>query len=399
VTRVGGQIRRRVAAFATVSAALAVGAALATPSGASPTAGVAPVPLATSIQSSAGTWATLPMGDLGQPLNTFWQLFYRPAGTTSWSNEVEATATATNGGLILSAAPGQPFIAGVRPAGLLHFSPLIATTDGGHSWTDGVVPKGLAASPDSLSTTFSGSTLALVDGGLKAQVLMSTGALSAWHSVTTAGRLAASAAGKVCGLRNLVALATESGEAVVGASCSHAGVVGIFTVRGGVDRLVPLHLPAPLRAGRVQVLGLEATASGLSALLAVTGKSGTALAVARTTAGGSWAVSSAQTLSPGTRLDSFGPTAGVGFFALVTTASGRSSLAVDDDGAAGAAWQQMPTPPRGTDTVAFDPSSTGSIDALAVHDSTVTVWTLATPAGSWVSGQVLHVKIRFGSSS
>jgi hypothetical protein len=111
-----------------------------------------PTPLATSIGSSSGTWATLPMGRTNQPLNTFWQLFFQPAGATSWTDEVGATATATNGGLVLATAVGRPFIAGIRPANLLRFSPLISTTDGGVTWTNGVLPRGLSAHPDSLST-------------------------------------------------------------------------------------------------------------------------------------------------------------------------------------------------------------------------------------------------------
>ena len=62
-----------------------------------------PTPLATSVQTLDGTWATIPMGRLDEPLNTFWQLFYRPNGAVAWSNRVEATATATNGGLVLAA--------------------------------------------------------------------------------------------------------------------------------------------------------------------------------------------------------------------------------------------------------------------------------------------------------
>ena len=101
-----------------------------------------PTPLATSIGSSSGTWATLPMGRTNQPRNTFWQLFFQPAGATSWTDEVGATATATNGGLVLATAAGRPFIAGIRPANLLRFSPLISTTDGGVTWTNGVLPRG-----------------------------------------------------------------------------------------------------------------------------------------------------------------------------------------------------------------------------------------------------------------
>jgi len=64
------------------------------------------------VQSSAGTWVTLPMGRLNQPLNTFWQLFFRPTGMTTWNDKVGATATATNGGLIMAAAVAQPFVVG-----------------------------------------------------------------------------------------------------------------------------------------------------------------------------------------------------------------------------------------------------------------------------------------------
>ena len=78
-------------------------------------------PLPASVQTRAGTWATVPMGDLGQPLNTFRQLFFRPAGSASWSDRVQATATATNGGLVL-ADDNQDLVVGVRPSNMLTFS-------------------------------------------------------------------------------------------------------------------------------------------------------------------------------------------------------------------------------------------------------------------------------------
>jgi hypothetical protein len=146
-----------------LSCAVLAAVGFGTPTGVSASTGKAttsfvPTPLATSVQSSAGTWATLPMGRLNQPLNTFWQLFFRPTGMTTWSDKVGATATATNGGLVMAAAVAQPFIVGVRPANLLQFSPLIATTDGGNSWSNGLLPQGLADSPDSLSLALHGRT-------------------------------------------------------------------------------------------------------------------------------------------------------------------------------------------------------------------------------------------------
>ncbi len=114
-----------------------------------------PTPLATSVQTATGTWATLPMGRLDQPLNTFWQLLFRPAGATSWSNQVEATATATNGGLVLSPRGGS-LIVGVLPSVDLTFTPLVATADRGRSWSTGLITAGLAARPDALASAGGG---------------------------------------------------------------------------------------------------------------------------------------------------------------------------------------------------------------------------------------------------
>jgi len=58
--------------------------------------------LATSIETSAGSWAIVAMGHLDQPLNTFWQLFFRPTGGALWSDRAAALAVATNGGLVVA---------------------------------------------------------------------------------------------------------------------------------------------------------------------------------------------------------------------------------------------------------------------------------------------------------
>jgi hypothetical protein len=399
MTRPPGVHRRWCArGWAAVTVMLAATGGLSAVAGASSSGpGVSSIPLATSLQSAAGTWATLPMGHLTEPLNTFWQLLFRPTGATSWSNKVKATATATNGGLVLASAAGQPFIAAVRPAKFLRFSPLISTTDGGDSWSDGLLPQGLADSPDSLATAPGGPTLALVEGGLGARVLASAGTLSTWRTLTTARRLASGRGGEACGLQGLTAVASLSGNAVVGARCSRPGVVGLFTARGGVWRLDPLPLPRSRRGGRVEVLGLEETPSGLAALFESSGKSGTTLVAAWTVNGTRWTMSPPLALTARQHLLSFGPTAGTGIFALTDAPSGAERLL--EEGGPGAAWEQLPSPPPGTATVAFGPTTVQAVDAFAVHDSTVTVWTLGDAAGPWARGQVIHVAIKFGSSS
>ncbi len=102
------------------------------------------------------------MGHLDDPLNTFWQLFFLPPGGRSWSNQVEATAVATNGGLVLAPSAGRSLAVGIRPSNQLTFSPVIATANGGRSWSNGLIPQGLAASPDALAAGPSGQAVALV---------------------------------------------------------------------------------------------------------------------------------------------------------------------------------------------------------------------------------------------
>ncbi len=229
-----------------------------------------PTPLATSVQTPAGTWATVPMGNLHQPLNTFWQLFFRPPGTASWSNKVEVAATATNGGLVLASAEGHSVIVGIRPSARLTYSPLVTTSDAGRTWSDGLVTDGLAARPDALAADASGDALALVDDRHVTEVLSSAGDLSNWRAVVSQNALSeAGGPGRSCGLGSLSAVGYLAGQPLVGGSCSRPGVVGLFGRSSGAWRLVGPALPRPLEGGRVEVLALGAAQASTSALLAV----------------------------------------------------------------------------------------------------------------------------------
>ncbi len=134
-----------------------------------------------------------PWGTSSDPNNTFWQLFYRPAGVPAWSNQVQATATATNGGLVLANGTGRQLVVGIRPSQNLHFTPLIATADAGRSWTNGLLDAGLAASPTALAVSLAGGTLAIVaDNVGQSEVIANSGGLSAWRTLVTASDLASS---------------------------------------------------------------------------------------------------------------------------------------------------------------------------------------------------------------
>jgi hypothetical protein len=362
---------------------------------AGPVPGAAPslaTPLATSAQTSDGTWATLPMGHLDQPENTFWQLFFRPPGAASWSDQAQATATATNGGLVLASDGGRSLIVGVRPSQYLTYSPLIATSDGARSWSDGLVADRLAARPDALAATANGQALALVAGPDGGQVLTTAGGISAWRTLATERQLAAGA-GRSCGLGLLTAVGYVGGQAVIGGSCSRPGGVGLFAFRGGAWRSVGAAVPRSLDHGRVEVLALEPGQGQASALLAVADGDQTSLVAGRSTPEGQWSTSPPLTLATNQDLASFGPAEGTGIFVLLKSTSGTEDLVVSNGPSA---WRRLPSPPGGTKTVAFGTAQT--VTALAASATVLTVWSLRSTSGPWAKSQVMNVPVQFGSS-
>jgi hypothetical protein len=363
-------------------------------------------PLATSLPTPAGTWATLPMGHFEQPLNTFWQLLFRPAGGGPWSNHVQATAVATNGGLVLASPHDSALIAGVLPSNLLTFSPLVYSVSAGRSWSSGLLPEGLAARPDALAASSLTQALALVNGHAGVQVLSAAGSLSTWRTTVTQSALAGSPAGRTCAIGALTAVAYLEGTPLVGASCAHEGVMGLFRERAGGWQLLEGALPPVIERDRVEVLALRATSTGVCALLGVSGQSPVSGEVGRTSAtgrtsliaawyaAGRWSSSAALPVGRFEQLASFGPTSSNGMFALLTASARPAQLAVANT--PGAGWQQLPAPPGGTATVAFGVANRP--EALAAEDTVLKVWSLTPHARAWVLRQTMHVALEFGSS-
>lgn len=382
------------------------------PSGQSGSGAVAaptvPTPLATSIQGAGGTWAAVPMGHLDQPLNTFWQLFFRPTSSDSWSDKVQVTAVATNGGLVLaspgsggsSATSGASLLVGVPAAYKLTFSPLVFTSDAGKSWSPGLLPGGLAKHPDALAVAPSGQALALVYKGGGAEVLSDSGGLSSWSALSTASSIAKSDAGRRCGVASVTAVAYIASVPLIGASCTKAGSVGIFTDAAGNLRALGPTLPSSLAGGDVEVLSLTSSGTGTVALLASTTRAGSSLVGAWTTDGGQrWNLSAPLDLPPSETVASYGPGIGNGEFVLAKdeAGAGQGGGRIEVVSGPGKAWSQLPTAPAGTATLAFGAS--GRVEALAVDDTLLTVWSLDGKSSSWVKGQVVSVPVQFGSSS
>lgn len=353
-----------------------------------------PAPLATSIDTPSGTWATVPMGHLGQPLNTFWQLFFRPTGGAAWSNQVKATATATNGGLVLASA-GQSLAVGIRPSYDLRFSPVITTADGGATWTTGLLDESLVAHPDALALDTAGHALAITGGPSGDEVLASGGSLSKWRELLTLGTLRSTEPGKACAPRAITAVGYTDSVAMVGASCSKPGVVGLFLSHGGTWLTAGPQLPPSVAHSTVTVLGMHSEASGMAVVLGVAGSQGKSLIVSWRASASSWRASPPLQLTRGEDLVSFGPAPGANLLVLVGAPGGSKRLYITGDPPA--SWRRVPSPPPDTATVAAGPA--GTIEALGVNDTVLTVWNLAASSATWAESQTIHVPVQFGSSN
>ena len=263
----------------------------------------------------------MPMGRLDEPLNTFWQLFYRPNGSVPWSNRVEATATATNGGLVLASA-GPSLLVGVRPSVDLTFTPLISTSNGGRSWSDGLVTKELAARPDALATS-AGQALALVNSSAGGQVLAEVGGISKWRALVTQDDLARASAGRSCGLGSLTSVGYLGARPLVGGSCGHAGVVGLFAQAHGSWRLAGPTLPSPLDDGRAEVLGLWTRTARCGPGCGYRWPAGPTSVAAWSGPAGGWATSLPLAVAKTNRWPRSGLAAGKAVFALLRERLGR----------------------------------------------------------------------------
>jgi hypothetical protein len=383
---------RPAAALALAAAALLAGCGSPAPNVPGPAAEAPPggTPfLATSLVTSAGTWAVTVMGGSVATNDNFWQLFARPAGSTQWKL-VTPPGTPDNGGLVLAGAGGS-LITGFRPSQYLTYTPLTITRNAGQAWSStGPLDGALANVPDALAA-------ASATGNLLALLTDSTAELSApgytsWTTIATQRSLAATPPGRSCGLQDLTGAAfSPSGQPLLGGTCSHPGTAGIFAGTGGTWHAAGPALPAALASQPVQVLRLTSTASSTLALLAAgTGLTASLLAAWSSDSGSHWI------LSPPLRLNgaalssaSFGP----GDTAAIVLNDGRGQTVAGP----GAPWRALPALPPGTATLAAGP--TGALQALTVDRTKMTVWQLVPGSAAWAKAQTINVPIQFGSSS
>ena len=385
---------RPAAALALAAAALLAGCGSAAPP--APTAGsAAEAPpggapfLATSLVTSAGTWAVAVMGGSVATNDNFWQLFARPAGSSTWKL-VTPPGTPDNGGLVLAGAGGS-LITGFRPSQYLTFTPLTLTRDAGQAWSStGPLDGALANDPDALAAApATGKLLALLTDGTAE---LAAPGYTSWTTLATQRSLAATPAGRSCGLQSLTAATfTTSGIPMLAATCARAGTAGIFADAGGTWHAAGPALPAALAHQPVQVLRLTTTTSSTIVLLvAGTGPDANLLAAWSPDSGSHW------TLSPPLRLNGAAPSSasfGPGDATAIMLNGSRGQAVAGP----GALWRALPALPPGTATLAAGPA--GGFDALAVARTKMTIWQLAPRSATWAKAQVIDVPIQFGSSS
>lgn len=353
-------------------------------------------PLDTSAATVAGSWAILAMGRLDQADNTFWEVFSLANGTRRWAL-VTPAGVADNGGLVGTPSGKASFVVAFGTSQLLGFSPVASSADAGTSWQAGVLPSGVTPLPDALASSLSGGFLALV-GDPADGIDSSGGGLSSWHTLSSETAVAASPAGLACGVSAITAVAfAPAGTALLGAGCLREGHVGIIASSGGGWRLVGPALPAALSGtgNATSVIGLGTSSTGVSALVAVQGTGGVRLLVASSRTGtGGWSLSPALDLGSSVTLLSTGMLAGGRRFVLLGDGSQRRVEVLDEGDRR---WQALAGAPPTTATIASGPG--GSIDAMAVTGSTLTIYRLSGGARSWARTQVTEVPIVYGSSS
>jgi hypothetical protein len=366
-----------------------------------PSVGAAPavltvpaIPLTSSSTGPTFTWATMALGHLDDPLNTFWELFALPGGSARWELSTPP-GVASNGGVVASAV-GSTVLAGFEPSHGLLFSPLAQSADQGTTWSAGVLAHGLAPVPDSLATTGSGPAVALLrtaDG----TVVTTDQDLSAWTTMVTARGLAGLPAAATCSVRQLTAVevGADPRSALVGAICARGGRTGLFERSGDGWTSVGPALPG-ISKGPTETVRLVATSAGITALVAAGSGVATSLYALWSGDGSStWAVSTALPVT-GSTLISTGVTAEGGLVVAASRTNGGHGPAewAATIGPSTTRWQTLRPPPPGTSAVVATP--TGSFDALLGHDSTLTVDSLG--AEGWTRTQTLGVPIQYGSS-
>ncbi|MGB9112774.1 MAG: hypothetical protein WCF24_08625 [Acidimicrobiales bacterium] len=384
--------RARFALLALFAAPLgALGAATSSSGSASASENPPVSSFATSVSIGGTTYAAIPMGELGDQSNTFWQLFRLRAGSTHWQLATPP-GIADNGGLVIEGGTPSALSVAIRPSQYLTFT-AIATAGEHSSWSNGgLIPGALVGEPTTFVGTNSVAFAAVNTGG--GAILRSKAGGLHWAKIASASSLTNVAAG-ACRVSSVQSLATGAGSSLyAGANCSSGDRAGVFEYVASSWREIGPKLSALGDHASRSVLLLSTSTRGLVAVIVTSSSSTTRLVTARSSSDAkAWETSPSMTLPSSASIISTGAlgTSVVyvvwrnnGVFAAISRANGR--------------WQMLPKLPQDAETVAVPPGSSAPIDALGGHRSTFFAWRLDPRTSHWQQTETINVPIIYGSS-
>jgi hypothetical protein len=344
-----------------------------------------PIALATSGSAGGASWAVVRTGG-PRVAGQFWQLLVRSAGSSIW-RLATPPGVADNAGLVVAGATGGTLTVGFVPGQLLRFTPLATTRDDGAHWSQGLLPAGLVAAPSALTALPGGRLLAITATGAEESGRGGSG----WTSLVTLRALAATPAGRSCGLAGLLAAAvTSSGDPLVAGSCSRPGRVDVFERSATGWTAHADTLRGPEAKQQVSVVKL-ASAGARTEVLLVAG-SGRTQAVIQ-----SWLSSRTGTLTTGVPLIMKGSPV----TSTITAADGGSGVVMAgrvqfEAPAGGGGWyNSAPTALPGPEAVlalgsGLDRRASAPLTALVPGVSSVAVWKLD-KYGKWHRTQLISI--------
>lgn len=335
-----------------------------------------------SISVGDRTVASVAMGHLHNPANTFWQLLTQ-RGAGRWTL-VTPPGVATNGGIAVSMPTEDDLVVAVLPSLLLRFTALARSSNGGRSWSSGIYGARIATLPDAIGGGPNGSSVAVTSG--RAGAVVTSRGLSGWAELATRSSIAASAGG--CPLRSLTAVTVGAGSVVVAGRCETA----VAPIAQRVASRWKLVGPTLGVAANVDVLRLVGTETGAVCIaIEGSGSSRTVLALSSSDGFATWHVArrglgAAQVTASAVAADGdvavlVSPRRGADEAYAITRPMGE--------------WTRLPAPPH--DVALLTVNGSGTVEALAVDGSVLTVYAARTHR--WAPVQQLFVPIQYGSSS
>jgi hypothetical protein len=350
-------------------------------------------PDVTSISNGDTSLAVVVMGRNDGHNDLFPQLFSSTLKAPRWTLATPQ-GVADNGGVFIGAGVDGDVLAGIGPSQDLAFSPLAYSANSGRSWVSGGLEAGLARVPSAIAIGPAQSAAVLVATGGSRTVLKRTGSLEQWSPLVTAKALAALEPN--CGLTSLNAVdITTNGHYLLGASCERSGTIGVFENVGGHWTAATASVPSGLAGAAFETIRLTTNGSVTDAIFAARSSKSTQIVAGWSTgASGKWTLSPSLGLDAASDVVASGAGPGDAEFALIR--SGTKLVASLIDGPTGA-WQRIASLPSGTQTVALEPD--GTLDALVVHISALTIWHQQHVGSSFTKSQTINVPIQYGSSS